>query len=94
MEKKIRLLDYANRPKEITIRDFENVKEFVFQILSGDGVLTVIYNDGRREVFDSSELCRFVDFNDGLWCIEPKDIDVLNEMKNHYDTDRLDEIGA
>lgn len=91
MEKKVRLFDYKDTPMEITIKDFENVKEFVFEILSGDGILKVIYNDNHRETFDSSD-CRLMNFNDGLWVISPKDIDVLNRMKDHYDTDELDEL--
>ena len=91
MEKKVRIFDYNDTPMEITIKDFENVKEFVFEIISGDGALTVIYNDNSKNVFDSGEH-RFMNFYDGLWCISPKDIDVLNRMKDHYDTDELDEL--
>lgn len=89
MDKKIRLLDYKDRPKEITIKDFEKAIMCIFEITSGDGVLTVIYPD-HYEQFDSSD-DRMEDFNDGMWIIEPKNIDVLNEMKEHYDTDKLDE---
>lgn len=53
MEKKVRIFDYKDNPKEITIKDFENVKEFVFEIISGDGTLTVVYNDNHEERFDS-----------------------------------------
>ena len=90
MNKNIRLLDYRNRPKEITIKDFEKAIMCIFEIKSGDGVLTVIYNDNHKERFDSSD-CRIIGFDDGLWCISPKDIDILNRMKDHYDTDELDE---
>ncbi len=92
MEKIIRLFDYKNRPKEITVENFDNVKVFVFQILSGDGVLTVIYKDKQTKVFDSCDIVRNQDFNDGLWVINPEDIDVLNKMKDHYDTEELDNI--
>lgn len=92
MDKKIRLLDYADRPKEITIKDFEKVKLFIFQIVSGDGTLRVRYNDGHEEYFDSSD-DRLMDFHDGTWVIEPKDIDVLNRMKDHDDTEELDKVG-
>lgn len=88
MEKKIRLFDYKDTPMEITIKDFENVKEFVFEIISGDGILTVIYNDNHREYFDSSD-CRAMAFNDGIWFISPENIDILNRMKSHYDTAEL-----
>lgn len=90
MNKKIRLLNYKDEPKEIIIKDFEKVKICIFEIKSGDGVLTVIYPN-HQERFDSSE-DRMFDFDDGTWVIEPKDIDVINEMKDHDDTDRLDEV--
>ena len=90
MNKKIRLLNYKDEPKEIIIKDFEKVKICIFEIKSGDGVLTVIYPT-HQERFDSSEV-RVIDFNDGTWVIEPKDIDVINEMKDHRDTDRLNEV--
>ena len=91
MEKKVRIFDYKDTPMEITIKDFENVKEFIFEIISGDGILTVIYNDDSLERFDSSNN-RLMNFYDGLWVVSPKDIDVLNRMKEHYDTDGLDEL--
>ena len=90
MDKNIRLLDYRNRPKEITIKDFEKVTMCIFEIKSGDGILTVIYPD-HYELFDSSD-DRMQDFNDGMWLIEPKNIDVINEMEERYDTDKLDEV--
>lgn len=90
MEKRVRIFDYKDTPMEITIEDFENVKEFDFEILSGDGVLTVVYNDDREKRFDSSN-DRIIGFNDGFWVIKPKDIDILNRMKNHYDTYELNE---
>lgn len=89
MVKTIRLLDYRNRPKEITIKDFEKAIMCIFEIKSGDGVLTVIYAD-HYEQFDSSDN-RMEDFNDGMWIIEPKNIDVIGNMKEHDDTDGLDE---
>ena len=89
MDKTIRLLDYRNRPKEITIKDFEKAIMCIFEIKSGDGVLTVIYHD-YYEQFDSSDN-RMEDFNDGMWIIEPKNTDVINNMKTHDDTDKLDE---
>lgn len=90
MEKKVRIFDYKDTPTEITIKDFENVKEFVFEIISGDGILTVVYNDEREKRYDSN-FTRIIGFDDGLWVIKPKDIDVLNRMKDHYDTDELNE---
>ena len=91
MEKTIRLFDYKDRPKEITIKDFENVEEFIFEIVSGDGRLTVVYQDGKTRVLDSSD-CRVQDFKDGMWVLEPKNIDVINDMKDNDDIDKLDDV--
>ena len=93
MEKKVRIFDYKDTPTEITIKDFENVKEFVFEIISGDGILTVVYNDDREKRFDSSNT-RIMGFYDGTWVIKPKDIDILNRMKDHNDTEELNEYDA
>ena len=89
MDKKLTLLDYRDRPKEITVKDFEKAIMCIFEIKSGDGVLTVIYPDHYKR-FDSSDN-RIQDFDDGMWIIAPKDIDVINNMKEHDDTDGLDE---
>ena len=91
MNKKVRLWDYKDTPKTITIKDFEKVKTCIFEIKSGDGALTIIYNNGKVVSYDSSAN-RLISFDDGKWLIEPKDIDAINEMKNHYDTDKLDEV--
>lgn len=91
MEKRLKLFDYKDKEKEIVVKDFENVKVFIFEILSGDGVLTTIY-DNHVKVFDGCDIIRNTEFLDGTWVIEPKNIDVLNRMKCHDDTDELDEV--
>lgn len=91
MDKKVRIFDYEDTPMEITIKDFEKVKEFIFEILSGDGILIVIYSDNHKEYFDSRD-DRIMGFYDGIWFISPENIDVLNRMKDHYDTDELNEL--
>ena len=69
--------------------DFEKVILLMFEIKSGDGILNVVYKD-HIETFDSDEN-RYTDFDDGTWFILPKDFEVINQMKDHYDTDKLDE---
>ena len=51
MNRYVRLLDYNDRPKRYTIENFENVMLLHFKILSGDGVLTVIYKNNTTETF-------------------------------------------
>ena len=89
MEKRVRLLDYKDNEHFFTIEDFENVVELDFEILSGDGILTVIYKDGKEVEFDSGEH-RHIDYYDGFWCLLPKHLEVINRMRTHYDTDELD----
>lgn len=89
MEKRVRLLDYEDKEHFFTIEDFENVVELDFEILSGDGTLTVIYKDNKEVYFDS-RTDRHIDFYDGLWCLQPKHLEVINRMSTHYDTDELD----
>lgn len=90
MNKIIRLLDYRDTPKEIIIEDFEKATMCIFEIKSGDGVLTVIYPDNYKQ-FDASGN-RLIDYDDGMWIIAPKDIDIINNMKDHSDTDGLDDV--
>jgi hypothetical protein len=91
MTKEIRLFDYMDRPKTIVVDDFEKVKLAIFEIKSGDGILTLVYDD-HKKTYDSCDVERIHNFDDGTWLIMPKDIDVLNKMKDHYDTDLLYEV--
>ena len=54
MNKTVKLLDYQDNEKKFVIKDFEKVIMLLFEIKSGDGVLTVIYPD-KLVYFDSSE---------------------------------------
>lgn len=89
MEKRVRLLDYKDNEHFFTIKDFENVVDLFFQIISGDGILTVVYKDDEQVEFDSGEH-RIIDFYDGFWILQPKHLEVINRMKSNYDTDELD----
>lgn len=93
MEKEVRLLDYKNEAKTFIIKDFEKVTLLVFQIISGDGVLRVVYDEDNSLTLDSNNT-RLIDYHDGTWCLPPRCIDDINDMKDHYDTDRLlDKVG-
>ena len=86
MNKRIRLLDYKNNPKWIVIKNFEKVKECIFEIVSGDGTLMVVYDDNSWVDYDSNDH-RYLDYFDGCWIIPPKEIGILNKLKdNHYDS--------
>lgn len=92
MEKKIKLFNYRSEPKIITIPKFEDVKLCVFEIISGDGILHIIYNNGKMHKYNGCDEFVYVGYHDGTWVLEPKDIDILNEMQDNYDTDKLDEV--
>ena len=89
MNKKVKLFDYEDNVKTFTIQSFERVVLLHFEIKSGDGVLTVIYPDMVIR-FDSSDN-RHIDYDDGSWHLFPEDLDAINKMKSHYDTDLLNE---
>ena len=91
MEKEVRLLDYKNEAKTFIIKDFEKVKSLIFQIISGDGVLRVVYDKDNSLTLDSAD-DRLMDFQDGTWVLPPRGIDEINKMEYHDDTDRLDEV--
>ena len=90
MKKKIRLLNYKGEERNFVIEDFEKVLVLLFEIKSGDGILTVIYPE-EATVFDSSN-DRILGFDDGRWLLRPKDIEAINNMKDHYDTEKIDEV--
>lgn len=52
---KINIYDHLNSPKTITLRDDSPVVLIVNKIISGDEVLTVQYEDGSCQQFDSSK---------------------------------------
>lgn len=90
MKQKIRLLDYNDNEKIFVVNYYEEVKILIFEILSGDGVLTLVYKDNKTRVLDSND-SRYIDFHDGIWVLSPKQIDLINNMKNHHDTEKISE---
>lgn len=91
MEKEVRLLNYKNEAKTFTIKDFEKVTLLIFEIISGDGVLRVVYDKDKSITLDSSN-DRLVDFHDETLVLPPEGIDEINKMEYHDDTDRLYEV--
>ena len=88
MDKKVYLFDYKDIQHEYTIKDFEKVNSMFITMLSGDWVLTVIYEDNKVDVFDPG-YDRQVDFYDGTYIINPNRIDELNRMQVHDDLEDL-----
>ena len=89
MRKKLKLVDYSQTPKHIWLNDFENIIAIHITILSGDEIATVIYNNHDYDIYDSSD-CRYTDYYDGMYVVNPKDIDKFNTIEgSSYDRHRL-----
>lgn len=69
---KIRIYDYSGDPKVIELKD-SPILLMTMKEVSGDEILVVRYEDGSRQVFDSSD-CRTMSFDDGEYDIVGKDI--------------------
>lgn len=85
MRKKLKLIDYDRQPKYFWLNNFENVIAIHITILSGDEIATVIYNNHDYVVCDSSD-CRYTDYYDGMYVVNPKDVNKFNKLKgSSYD---------
>ena len=82
MDKKVYLFDYKDIQHEYTIKNFEKVKSMFINMLSGDWVLYVIY-ENDYEIFDTGEYngYRNQDFYEGTYIINPNRIDELNRLQ-------------
>ena len=90
MDKKVYLFDYKDIQHEYTIKNFEKVKSMFINMLSGDWVLYVIY-ENDYEVFDTGEYngYRSQDFYEGTYIINPNRI---NELNNLIHSDDLEDM--
>lgn len=68
----IKIYDYRNDTKEITLPDKEIAEIFV-NILSGDETGFVKFMDGTKIKFDASD-ARFTDYYDGMYTLEGENI--------------------
>lgn len=93
MDKEVMLLDYKDISHIFTIKNFEKVKSCFINILNGDWVLYVIYDNNEYEVFEANEEIggRQVDFYDGTYIINPERIDELwnSNIKHSYELEDL-----
>ena len=91
---KTKIYDYINNETEIELQD-KPIEIMFVEIISGDEVLTVVYEDNTIQRFDSSE-SRFESFADGSYVVlkdqfddwfafDPeKDLDLKNPTKYSY----------
>lgn len=77
------IFDWVGDMKEIEFV-FEGVRRICVCEVSGDEILTVEYDDGRVNKYDSSE-DRDLDFDDGEYCL----YDSKDPEKGHYTEEEM-----
>lgn len=81
---KFNIYNFNNEATEVDTGDKE-IQRLYVQVLTWDEVVTVEYNDGTRETFDSSNN-RFVDFVEGFYIVEQNCLqDWINYVPTDYD---------
>lgn len=65
------IYDYDNMAVEIFLQD-KPIRELFVEVKSGDEILTVDYEDGTSEHFDSCQSYRLIGFDDGSYIV-PKE---------------------
>lgn len=95
MKKIINIMDYRGKKSKVEIDNFENVIKLEIEVLSGDEILYVLYEDYTSEKYDSS-YNRSMNYLDAFYCIYDitKNIDYLDKWKKRtssYDI-RLEEM--
>lgn len=79
----IKIYDYKNDTKEITLPDKE-IAEISITILSGDETGFVKFVDGTKIRFDASD-DRLTDYYDGMYTLEGEDIKKWIDFKSSGD---------
>lgn len=92
VDMRINIYDYCSNRRTIILRE-ELVDSLFITVISGDEELTVLYKDGRVEVFDSC-LDRREDYFDGRYCIYSRNIDFTNYEEFANSTDVYDRLNA
>ena len=69
---KTKIYDYANRAKEIELRD--DLKLLAVRVITGDEVIWAYYKDGTIESFDFCD-CRAEDYDNGLYIVDTDKLD-------------------
>lgn len=84
----VKILDYSGEARNVDVGDIEKVRRMFIAVLSGDEVLHVLYKDGTRILFDSSEE-RMISELDSIYDIY--DVDTgLNMLENEWYVERTD----
>lgn len=75
---KITIYDWIGNPKVCDIED-KPIKSFKVTINAGDEIVTIMFEDGAMETFDSSS-DRYLDYFDGVYNVAPDRIEEWNSM--------------
>jgi hypothetical protein len=86
----IDILDYKDRIRKVDVGELDEIKKMFVNVVTGDEILTVEYNNGSSVDFDSSD-DRRRDFYDGNYTIYDKETgtNILEDQgwltRDHYD---------
>lgn len=80
---KITIYDWIDNPKVCDIED-KPIESFEVTVISGDEIVTIMFEDGTMEKLDSSS-DRYLDYFDGVYNVDPKRIAKWNSypFKTH-----------
>lgn len=98
MANRLTIMDW-NRKKVKTDVDLDRLSEICridIDVISGDEIATVIYKDGRRERYDSSD-DRLIDYYDLSYCLYSEyerinNLTKFKKRKNSYDVEDIREV--
>ena len=76
---KIKIYNYCNEEVEIDV--VKEIKEIFVEVVSGDEIIHIEYDDGSYDVFDSCHNGRIIAFDDGCYTIEKDKINEWNDFK-------------
>ena len=86
---KLTLLDYQGKKKDVEIGELKDIHRITIDVISGDEVAVVLYNDYKTAKFDSSNNRR-INYPYGVYVIYDVDenVELINneEWKNRKDS--------
>ena len=86
MSEFIKVMMYDNTKHEYPITDIDHLRGCLVKVLSGDHIVTPIYEDGHiGPTMDPGRYSRFDDFYDGERFFDAAYIDEYNKLKTTYD---------
>lgn len=75
---KIKIYDYNDHATEIELE--KHVKMIFVTVITGDEIISIIYEDGSTSCYDSS-CCRHIDYYDGHYVVNSDQIEEWANME-------------